>query len=64
VAAGALVTFSNGDSTTHTFTADGGAFDSGMTAPGQSYKHTFSTPGTFAFHCQIHSSMTGTITVT
>jgi plastocyanin len=64
VKAGTAVTFQNADSTTHTFTANGGAFDSGDVSPGQSFSFTFSTAGSFAFHCKIHSSMTGVITVT
>ncbi|GAC1371305.1 MAG: hypothetical protein NVSMB32_15520 [Actinomycetota bacterium] len=47
----------------HTVTADGGAFDTGMFAPGARFVHTFRTPGTFAYHCQIHSNMTGNVVV-
>lgn len=64
VKVGTPVMFQNGDTTTHTFTANGGAFDSGRASPGQSFSFTFSSAGTFPFHCMIHSSMTGTITVT
>jgi len=37
------------------------------TTPGGSYSTTFSTPGTYAYHCTFHGTlhnMTGTITVT
>lgn len=61
---GARVTFTNQDATTHTVTADGGLFNSGNVPSGQSYTFTFVGSGSFAYHCQIHSSMTGTITVT
>jgi plastocyanin len=61
---GTTVTFRNDDGEAHTFTADGGAFDSGQVAGGRSFSFTFSTPGTFAYHCNIHSSMRGTISVT
>ena len=61
---GTRVTFANRDAATHTFTANGGLFNSGNVAAGQSYSFTFMGAGTFAYHCQIHSSMTGTITVT
>ena len=60
---GTRVTFTN-HGVTHTATADGGLFDSGNLAPGQSYPFTFTRAGSFAYHCQIHPSMTGTITVT
>jgi plastocyanin len=30
---------------------------------GQTYEHKFDAAGTFAYHCKVHSSMTGTITV-
>ncbi len=63
VKVGTVVTFQNNDSATHTFTANDGTFDSGRIAPGQSFSFTFASAGSFAFHCQIHSSMTGTITV-
>ena len=64
VQAGTRVTFTNHDAPTHTFTANGGLFDSGDVASGQSYSFTFTKAGSYAYHCQIHSSMTGTITVT
>jgi plastocyanin len=67
VKAGDTVTFKNNDGPTHTFTADDGSFDSGRLAPGKSF--TFAVPSSaksgtkIAFHCQIHSSMKGTLTV-
>ena len=60
---GATVTWTNNDSTTHTVTADGGAFSSGNLAPGKTFNYTFSQTGTFSYHCTIHSNMKGTITV-
>ena len=64
VAPGGQVTVENGDGTTHTVTADDGAFDSGE-VPGGSAT-TFQAPaepGTYDFACQIHPGMTGTLTV-
>jgi plastocyanin len=67
VKGGDVVTFKNEDGPTHTFTADDKSFDSGRVAPGKSF--TFTVPagaaaGTkIAFHCEIHSSMKGTLTV-
>ncbi len=64
VKVGGTVTWTNADSATHTVTADNGSFDSGHLAPGTTFKQTFAKAGTYAYHCSIHSSMTGTITVT
>jgi len=64
VAGGATVTFENTGNATHTMTADDGAFDSGRIAPGSSATITApSPPGSYPFHCAIHSSMTATLTV-
>ena len=60
---GDSVTWQNSDSGSHTATADGGEFDSGTLANGESFTFTFTTAGTYTYHCGIHSSMTGTITV-
>lgn len=52
------------DGVTHTVTADDGTFDSGeMTEEGQAFQVAFQDPGTYTYHCEIHRSMTGTITV-
>ena len=64
VHAGTRVTFTNRDAVTHTVTADGGLFNSGDLVPGRSFSFTFMGRGSFAYHCRIHPSMTGTITVT
>jgi len=64
VTKGTTVTFINNDNTTHTVTADDATFDSGNIAAGKSYTHTFNVAGTFDYHCQIHSPMKASITVT
>ena len=61
VKAGDTVTWTNNDSATHT--ATGAGFDTGQLGGGASGSVTFSTAGTFAYHCSIHSSMTGTVIV-
>lgn len=61
---GVRMTVTNTTTAPHTVTADGGAFDSGTVNPNTTVFMTFSTPGRYPFHCQIHSYMTGTITVT
>jgi plastocyanin len=64
VAPGAEVTFENEGSKTHTMTADKGEFDTHEVAPGSTAPVTApSEPGEYGFHCVIHSSMTGTLTV-
>jgi len=60
---GAKVTVTNSDSTTHTATADGGAFDTGDLDPGSSKTITLAKAGTYAYHCQIHPFMKATIVV-
>lgn len=61
---GAALTVTNTTAAPHTVTADGGAFNSGTVNPNTTITMTFSTPGTYPFHCNIHNYMTGTITVT
>jgi plastocyanin len=61
---GESVKWTNEDSATHTVTADDGAFDSGNLSGGKEFSFTFDKAGTFAYHCNIHQSMTGTVTVT
>lgn len=64
VAPGAEVTFRNDDSVAHTATADDGSFDSGSVPAGGSATFTApDAPGEVAFHCEIHPSMTATLTV-
>ena len=61
IVSGTEVTFTNNDSATHTVVFD--SFDSGDLKPGDSYKHTFTNKGTFNYHCSIHPSMKGKVTV-
>jgi plastocyanin len=63
VKAGTHVTWTNHDSTAHTATADGGAFDTGTIAPKASHTIDFTRPGTFTYHCAFHAFMTATVTV-
>ena len=63
VAVGDQVTWTNSDSASHTATANDGTFESGNLAKGESYSYTFTTVGTIAYHCNLHSSMSATITV-
>jgi plastocyanin len=64
-APGATITVSNSDSTAHTVTADDKGFDTGSVDGGSTKTFTApSAPGTYAFHCNIHSTMKGSIRVT
>jgi plastocyanin len=64
VAPGAEVEVVNGDDVAHTVTSDDDEFDSGSVAGGTSATFTApSEPGEHPFHCDIHPSMTGTLTV-
>jgi plastocyanin len=63
ILAGTTVTWRNGDSTNHTVTADGNAFDSGFVVPGGSYSFAFERPGHYAYHCTIHRFMKGSVDV-
>jgi plastocyanin len=64
VKAGTKVTWTNGDTFAHTVTLDDNSVDSGNVAAGSTFDNTFATAGTFAYHCKIHASMHGTVTVT
>jgi plastocyanin len=63
VSPGTTVTWTNDDPTSHTATADDGQFDTGSLAPGDSGEFTFDEAGTFAYHCEIHPSMTASVVV-
>ena len=63
-----------GPDTNHSVTSDASqadSFDSDPThaplstdhPPGDTFDHQFNTPGTFTYHCQVHSSMHGKVIV-
>ncbi|HUV18162.1 MAG TPA: cupredoxin domain-containing protein [Ilumatobacteraceae bacterium] len=64
VLVGGRVVVTNTDDASHTLTAVDGSFDSGTLAPGDSYEFTVDESGTFEYRCEIHPSMTGSITAT
>jgi plastocyanin len=47
----------------HTTTSNQGFWDSGMRAGGQSYTVPFPSAGIFTYHCSMHPSMTGSVSV-
>ena len=62
VAAGASISITNDDDATHTVTADDGAFD--VEAPGgETVELVAPAAGTYPYHCNIHTEMTGTLVV-
>lgn len=66
VPVGTTVTWVNNGSNLHNTTSFDGLWDSGVQAHGESFQHTFTSPGTYKFICSQHGleGMTGTITVT
>jgi plastocyanin len=61
---GDSVTWSNDSDAPHTVDSDtGGELESGNFNEGESFDHTFSATGTFAYHCDIHDYMKGTVVV-
>jgi plastocyanin len=40
-------------------TADDDSFTSGLLVNGQTFEHTFSRPGTFLYHCELHGGAGG-----
>ena len=60
---GDKVTWTNSDSAAHTVTFDDGSVDSKNIDSNGTFEHTFSSAGTFAYHCTIHTNMKGTVTV-
>jgi plastocyanin len=70
---GTTVTWTHKGTHSHSVSSDTGAFDSNPNcvpgspllcmSSGQTYVHKFEATGTFAYHCRVHSSMTGTVTV-
>lgn len=70
IAVGDTVQWVNDDPIQHSVTADDGSFDSSPRCPtaclnqGATFSHTFTSAGTFSYHCRIHgSAMTGTVVV-
>jgi len=64
VAVGTAVTWTNNDDDAHSVVADNKAFRSNPLDTGDSYSFTFTSPGTYAYHCGLHPQMVGKIVVT
>jgi plastocyanin len=64
VTVGSTVTWMNSTSISHTATSDTGAWNTGTLTPGgTSSATTFNTAGTFAYHCNFHPDMHGSVIV-
>ena len=69
VKAGTTVTWTNFDAFEHTVTADDNSFQSDLFGQGETFSHTFSTPGTYRYYCVPHggpggAGMAGVVVVT
>ncbi|MEN3348008.1 MAG: hypothetical protein V7632_1643, partial [Bradyrhizobium sp.] len=65
VTAGTKVTFINAGATPHNATSpEGGGWDTGLLAKGETASVTFNQPGTYTYVCTPHPSMIGQIIVT
>jgi plastocyanin len=64
VAVGTTVTWTNQDAALHTVTFDNGMANSGNLMRGQSFRYTFTTPGTFRYRCVFHPAMIATVIAT
>jgi len=61
---GGTVIWTNRDEdTVHTATADDGSWDTGEIPFNESRSWTFRSAGVWPYHCEIHPSMTGKVTV-
>ena len=63
VSVGGFVTWTNNDGTSHTVTFDSGPNCGTVSSGGGTQTVQFTVPGTYPYHCSIHTSMKGTIVV-
>ena len=64
IATQATVTWVNNDGVPHRIVSDAPLFDSPSLGGGGTYTFTFTAAGTYTYHCSIHPTMVGTITIT
>jgi plastocyanin len=57
VKVGTTVIWTNHDVDSHTVTFDDGSVESGELAPGDSFEFTFTTTGTYNYHCSMHPEL-------
>ena len=63
VKVGSTVTWVNEDDAPHTVDSIIGSFKSGALDTNESFKFTFSMPGSYRYFCGLHPHMTGTVLV-
>ena len=63
ITAGETAQWINNDNAPHTIVADDNSFQSPTLQAGESFNFTFVQAGIVNYHCSIHPSMKGTITV-
>jgi plastocyanin len=63
VQTGGKVIWQNQDAAPHTATADDDSWDTGTIEKGKIGSETFKEPGKFAYFCEIHPDMRGTVEV-
>ena len=63
VPSGTTVTWTNQDDMVHTVTEANRGFSSKGLETGDTYAHTFTEPGTYAYFCALHPRMTATVIV-
>lgn len=63
IKAGDSVTWTEKETFFHSTTSDTGLWDSGGLALNATFTFTFTTPGTYPYHCTPHPSMKGTVIV-
>jgi plastocyanin len=64
VAPGTTVTWTNEDADPHTVTSTtGSTLKSPTLHKGDTYSHTFASPGTFTYYCAVHPGMKGSVKV-
>ncbi len=63
IAAGATVTWTNGDDIPHTVAAVNKAFRSKVMDTDQSFSFTFTAPGVYDYFCSLHPHMQGKVIV-
>jgi plastocyanin len=60
---GTTVRWTNNGGAPHTATSDTPLWDSGVLSTGQQFSFTFTSTGSFPYHCSVHTFMTATINV-
>jgi plastocyanin len=58
-----IVKWTNKDGITHTVTSATALFDSGNIGSGGTFSYQFTSKGTFAYKCKIHTGMNATVIV-